>query len=796
MLIDRKKATNSFQSIISSQNDWIYVIGQSGTGKTYFIKSLTHNERTVYCEPNHRLEYWKEFLAQIQSNISEILLELIKVGIIKLQNDIKYAKLSEQEKIDILENAVIDEITLQKAVISKLLGKYFSAKYNYIVLDNFYKCDIKSYNWLTSLLDSFSKNSQCHIVVICDTDMTWYSEELKVDLFSRFTRIEIDKYDDSKAYFDLINSVVHFDNSEILIEISKKLYKNFNANAHSILSLINMLKNDDSINRISDREKEKLIIDKSLHLSANFIHNASYILKEILATLAISPISLSAQTLDYVLEHNIERINNELYYCLNNNLIEKTYNSKKNLTEYQLTKYFSTEIYIKQLNETQIRYLYEKIYRAFRENLIDLSIEQSFEIAIKCESEDVNVIASKYFNDIAMDDSDISYKAGLLNKFLSVECTQIPESFYAMKYVDILYNFGYYQNAYKLICNIKNYDSEYEYLMKKGDIEHLILHSNTSSTFEQASNIPGISKSQMLSAINRQIMALTQENKEKLQNARLYYEEVVNRYSEYECDGLIELLRNSNNIFPYQKALQYTIKGYNLAVKLNNDIEKIKTLHNICMLKVLNGNYYSQLNDENLNIEPDFNMICKEFEKNDKFLHELSYPLLDLGTLEMFKFVENTEENIENLYLAKDYFSRAQIYAKSFYAKNIANTSLLIVNSYLHKNNEEYIVNARKRIFDNYSDNAAHIKDFRVHRKILFALATSASITKHFDEGRKYLLMSKLHVFENETLRYNNLCDDLDIPNEKIEYCPPEPEKVREYHTNSKFVPWLISFGH
>ena len=78
-----------------------------------------------------------------------------------------------------------------------------------------------------------------------------------------------------------------------------------------------------------------------------------------------------------------------------------------------------------------------------------------------------------------------------------------------------------------------------------------------------------------------------------------------------------------------------------------NDIEKIKTLHNICMLKVLNGNYYSQLNDENLNIEPDFNMICKEFEKNDKFLHELSYPLLDLGTLEMFKFVENTEENTD-----------------------------------------------------------------------------------------------------------------------------------------------------
>ena len=78
----------------------------------------------------------------------------------------------------------------------------------------------------------------------------------------------------------------------------------------------------------------------------------------------------------------------------------------------------------------------------------------------------------------------------------------------------------------------------------------------------------------------------------------------------------------------------------------------------------------------------------------------------------------------------------------------------------------------------------------------MFALATSASITNHIEEGVRYLRLSKPHVFEDETLRYNNLCDDLKIPNEKIDYTPIDPSKIREYHKNSKFVPWLISFGH
>lgn len=795
MLIDRKNAKNTFNEIISSKEDWIYIIGKFGIGKSYFIRNVVNSNFTIYCEPNHNFEYWKEILNKIELHINDIVKELLQRQIINLDNDRKLGKLSNQEKYNILEEEIINEINAHKAIINKFLGEYLSKRYQYIVLDNLYKCDSNTYNWMINLLDAFTKNENCHVIAVCDSDKNWLYKELKSDLYSRFSRVKIEKYDDSKAFFDLINTVVHFDNSEKLVSISKKLYNDFNGSAASILNLISFIKKNDNINRMFDEEKEKFIIDKAVHLSSDTIKNLNYIAKEILAILALSPIPLSSEAISNILECSLDNIDCEIRYCLKSDLIERKYNKLIDTTEYRLTNSFSIETYTRPFKDRDIKYFYEKILRAHLAKKIHIENEQLLEIAIKCEADDIDSIAFRCLKNIDLNDSNISRIAELLNNYLSLN-KQIPQYICTMQHVNLLYTYGYYSNAYKVICNIKDKNCEYEYLMKKGDIEHLILHPNTAKTFEKAANLSAITISQKLSAINRQIMALTQERKDELNQARELYKHIVLQYENEECDGLIELYRNSNNIFPYTEAIEYTIKGYNLSVKLNNDLEKLKNLHNICMLKVLNGNYYSDLNNANLNVEPDFKMICNEFEERDEFLHELSYPLLDLGTLEMFKFVEDTENNIEYLDSAKRYFSRAQIYAKSFYAKNIANTSLLIVNSYLHKTDEEYIISARKRIFENYSNEAENIKDFRVHRKILFALATSASITNHIEEGRQYLRLSKPHVFEDETLRYNNLCDDLKIPNEKIQFTPLDARNIREYHKNSKFVPWLISFGH
>ena len=186
MLIDRKKAKDAFRNLISSQDDWIYIIGKFGIGKTYFIKNIINEEKTIYCEPNHSFEYWREILKEIQSDISDILLKLLQHNILKLRNNCKFNNLSNKEKYNIVEEAIVKEIHSQTNIISKFLGEYLSKKYNYIVLDNLFKCDIKTYNWMVNLLDVFTKTKNCYVVAICDIDKCWISNELESDLFNKF----------------------------------------------------------------------------------------------------------------------------------------------------------------------------------------------------------------------------------------------------------------------------------------------------------------------------------------------------------------------------------------------------------------------------------------------------------------------------------------------------------------------------------------------------------------------------------------------------------------------------------
>lgn len=788
MLIDRKIATQKLEESISTYDDWIYIIGNSNIGKSFFVKEISNRYKTIYCEPKHDYNYWRELFRKIKHDAKNILCEAAKSIKISLKEQGYVGDISEQEFERLLETNIGNEVKNETNALAKFLGEYLSKEYNYIVLDNLYKCDAKSYMWLISLLDAFTERDNCNIIVICDTDKTWTYNTLKEDLCGRFTRIDVNKYDDSNAYYDLVKHMLPFNNDQFLIDLSNKLFEVFQGSSQKIYKLINLIKKDDII-YFSDSQKTEYILKKAAILSYETIENLKNSSQEILAILAISPVTLNLKTLAFMMDSTEMLIKEILLDCIKNELVEKRIGEDE--TEYYITDIFSKEIYISRFTKNQIDFIYQKLFLAAKKKLIKLNPKQILSISLNIIPKDLNDIAYSYFSNEDFFCNDSMAFSELLDKYIDA-VNYFPSYLKNMKYINLLYKFGHYKSAYKLIKHIET--DEFEYLMKKGDIEHLILHKNTANTFEKASMVSSISISQKLSAINRQIMALTQEDKTQLQNAQKLYRLTIEKYEKYECDGLVELYRNSNNIFEYSTALDYTIKGYKLATKLNNNMERIKTLHNICMLKLLNGNYFEPLNHPNLDVEPNFNMICKEFEKTDCFKHELSYPLLDLGTIEMFKYINGYSENY--LINAKRYFSRAQSYARSFYAKNIAETSLLVVNSYMYIKDTEYVKKIRKQLFEKYKTNSNNIKDFRVHRKILLSLAASSAITKSTEEGKEYLLIAKKHMFGKETLRYNNLCDDLNLPELKINYNISNIEGIREYHTTSKFVPWLISFGH
>ena len=108
-------------------------------------------------------------------------------------------------------------------------------------------------------------------------------------------------------------------------------------------------------------------------------------------------------------------------------------------------------------------------------------------------------------------------KAYYIDNFLNSKC-KVPEKLISIYNVQLLYLYGYYQSAEKLIGTyyILGGIVEFENLMLLGDIQHILLSPKTSHTYKSASEVIGISVSDKIKAINRQIMALNQEHKEQL----------------------------------------------------------------------------------------------------------------------------------------------------------------------------------------------------------------------------------------------------------------------------------------
>lgn len=791
MFFDRDKAKLDFKNIITqSYKGWIPIVGNKGIGKSSFIREVIEfNGDFFVCEPIFELKYWKEFSKIIKNHALEVLYNFFNEKQEYKESYLKNSflgKLNQDEMNNIIEDIIKNEIKNESVIFARWCGTFISKKVKYIVLDNFYRCSIETYEWIVSFANSFLSNNN-FIIVICDTDVEWESKVIKDIFLGRFCEINIDHFDNVDAYYQLIKEKIRFNNGKVLYDLSSYLYNEFRGDAKLILKLRDEVEVN---NGTSDEEKKIIILETCSNLISDNLLNLDILEKEILATLASAANQISLENIAYVLQHNSQQIREALNHLVHKKLIVISCDINSPTNFYEISDNFSKNTFTNLVNSNMRTYINIKIFSLYRMKKLKLSDKQIIDIIIE-----YNPTGGEEFvcNFLKKNERYLSgeYKATLINFLLENNYCNIKR-WMNTETIDLLYSYGYYKNAKKFIATFEGIEQNYQLLMRYGNVSHLTLDKRTATIFETASKIENISKSDYLSAINRQIMAMTQQDEQALLNARELYKDILKNNSDQQCDGLVELYRNANNIFDYDQALDFTIQGLKLAQRLGNKLEVVKCLHNICMLELLNENYEKDVLPEGLDFKPTFENVYNMLMDFENFKHETSYPLLDLAALQMFHFSD--DENPNHLIDAKNLYSEAQLYARSFYAKNIAEMGLLIVNSYLYSDNSDLIL-WRQKLFNKYTEHKDSINDFRVHRKILFTLATSSKITNDMNEGREYLRLSKEFVFGKETLRYNNLCEELNIPiNEKINI--NNFSNITRYHKTTKFVPWLISFGH
>lgn len=791
MFFDRNIAKSNFYNLVNqSYRGWISIVGNKGIGKSSFIKEvLGLNSDFFICEPIFELKYWKEFSNVIKNFSSEVLNDFFNKSNEYKERYLKKSflgELNQDERNYIIEEIIKNEIINENTTFAKWCGEFISKKIKYIVLDNFYRCSIETYEWIVSFANNFLSDNN-FIIVICDIDMEWESKVIKDIFLERFCELNINQFDDSDAYYQLIKEKIHFNNDKVLYDLSSYLYNEFRGDAKLILKLRDEVEANKGT---SDEEKKKIILETCSNLISKNLLNLDILEKELLATLACIGTQVSLENISYILQHNNQQIKDALNQLIHKKLVIILCDVNTSKNYYKASDNFSKITLTNLVDSNMLTFINIKIFSLYKMKKVKLDDKQIIDIIIEYNPTGGSDFICNY---LKKNEQNISseYKASLINFLLENNSRNIIK-WKNVETFDLLYNYGYYKNAKKFIESFEDVDKNYQLLMRYGNVCHLTLDKKTSTIFEKAFKIENISNSDYLRAVNRQLMAMTQQDKQSLLNAREIYKDILEKNSNQRCNGLVELYRNANNYFDYSKALTLTVRGYKLAKELDNKLETVKCLHNICMLELLNEQYELNTLPEGMEFKPTFEYVYDLLMTFESFQHETAYPLLNLAALQMFQFSEDEEQN--HLIKAKSLYSEAQLYARSFYAKNIAEMGLLIVNSYIYNESSD-IVLWRQLLFDRYKENRDSINDFRVHRKILFTLATSSKITHNISEGSEYLRLSKKYVFEKETLRYNNLCDELNIPsNEKIHI--ENLSNITKYHKTTKFVPWLISFGH
>lgn len=794
---DRERATEAINTLLSEQTaPWIIISGQNNIGKTEFVRKIAAGDpETVLCEPTCFNGYAYMLVKAICPE-RQALREAICAYAEKSPNaqrilesvGVKYIyALQERQVDDVLKRLIGEDASSGLYSFAQFLAGEVLSSIRCIILDNFHWCDFESYKWI---LEFCQPVSHIKVIAVCNFSLPWESEQLRTHFQTITSPVDLSQFDSEEAYFEILRDNFMVENEVPLRNAAYKLFKLYDGDSQLLFETIKLAKKNAEFPECGDALQNNLL-DMAQQVHLKKFDGLKPTLLFVLRLLATSPAPLTKKCiLDMV----------ELCDPIGSEIITRLYDGGfiaqdvdiSGQTLYRIQDEFIREIAMDGIREHEQKLCETKILRAIQRGVICTTTEQALNLALRIDDSSAPDLMQKV---IDLPDAVVSLekKAMHLNHFI-LDGHSVPIALLSLRTAQLLYDFGYYPSADHVleVLTQNGEQMSYRHLMLLGDTQHLLLSPKTSETYGRAASIEGIDISERLMAINRQIMALNQEHQEEA--AKELYQQVLRKYAHIECLGLVELYRNTNNSFGYQEALDYTAKGYYLAKKLGDEVEAYKCLHNICMIQLQYGHYGKPGGHNSLDFQPTFDLVRDYFSARPQYRHEQAYPLLDLGTVEMFQYaIDNQPEHLSK---AKQMYSTAQLYAKSFYAQHIAETGLLIVNSYLYAEQDlSYIERLRKAQYARYEKAKEDIADFRVHRKILLTLALSAIIGASLQEAAQYLQYAHPYILGAETLRYNKLCQRAGCNHLKKEQVSLAG-KYEIYYGSDRFVPWLISFCH
>ena len=290
MYINHEKARMTFQTLISSESpDWIIVSGGEDTGKTSFIKEVCPKSITLFNDPEKSLFYLEGFIPYISSEVQLYIKDFLLSQLWywdKIKEKYNYNFINdiiEDDIRDIIRTLIHLDICKQDYKYAQFLSNGLCLKYRYIVLEDFYKCDKYSYEWLLKFSENYLNNSG-YIITVCDFEKDWESKKIYTIFHDIPEFIDIKEFESASDYFNVLKENIYFENFEILNQISVDLFRIYQGDARLLFKTIKIYGENKESN---DYNRKTRILKIAQNLTISSFRYTNKIDKLILETLAL-----------------------------------------------------------------------------------------------------------------------------------------------------------------------------------------------------------------------------------------------------------------------------------------------------------------------------------------------------------------------------------------------------------------------------------------------------------------------------------------------------------------------------
>lgn len=807
--VDRIKQEQILLNFINSSENYLWIDGESGVGKSFFIKKklLTdvkfqplYINLSTETEKNNCLN---EIIQKLQEFLDTKLLNFImenytSVWDLAKKSIFELIKLKTQGLewfFDILydSNIVFVSKSEEKSTGLKIIESYIEKGINSrnlcIVIDNFTYCDKKSLTLLSKLFYHYIGISNFKVILVTTSDVLKERIDIQILLTEQLPirRMKINSLDNVKYFYAILDSIFELDT---IAGIIPDIYTLCSGNPERLKSIIRKLYLNDGIYlpkskytraKINSDILKKLLLEGTFELSyADFNENERFIILVLLGFGGSAELNAFQKCVTYIHDHLFRGnlwspvvINNLLQELIAKNIFESTGEMNQKISFSHDKIFFGMQMLFE--NDINIPLISHYFYAFLAYNNCSqiqdadyLKIQHAF-IAQNSSWREENYqygyqkyIQKKFFDAVPIFKRIIKANMSLTAEKIIV----LGETFYET---------GDYFNAKSLLKNsaINSEDNSVlcHYYVLLGKIENILMCKEEAIKAYDTALKYVQNRETQIRILNLKHLALleTPTGKEK---AKEIFDSIALNLTDTEKNMLsvCYLLRNCNQFYTGTEAREFFELALDISIKQDSLVDEAY-VHNNYGLELFRTRH---LNDAYEKFKISYHIL------SDTKFHESSYPLNNMAVCEMFK---------GNYTQAVEYLTEGNYVNQSIYAGLAIKVHLM--TCYRMLRNEEQ---CRKYMYqlENYL-NTQNISDLNIIRKLSINLCISYLEYKENERARE-CLKKCLPYIAGTISEYRGAILNNQLSDTQTDYSKAMQSNL--YYTRLDFEPWVITLSH